>query len=76
MNEQGEDGYSHHFDGGGCGCTIYEHRPVPCSASDCRNDERIWPDFENMVPNPAVYRPDWEEMIQQQARDKRSTEDG
>lgn len=53
------DGYCVHMDRGSCRCTVYEHRPIPCRAYDCREDERIWLDFEGRVPNPEVQDPDW-----------------
>jgi Fe-S-cluster containining protein len=43
------DGYCRHLEQGGCGCTIYEQRPLPCRAYDCRNDARIWADFEKRI---------------------------
>lgn len=46
---QDADGYCHHVERGSCKCNIYENRPVVCRAYDCRNDKRIWADFENMV---------------------------
>jgi Fe-S-cluster containining protein len=49
------DGYCTHLETeNGCGCGVYEHRPVPCRAYDCRQDERIWADFENRVPSPEL----------------------
>ena len=42
-------------------CTIYEQRPAFCRHFDCRRDESIWVDFENMVVHPNVHelgRPD------------------
>ncbi len=38
-------------------CGIYEHRPQPCRTFDCREDPRIWDDFENRVlaPESAIY---------------------
>jgi Fe-S-cluster containining protein len=57
--DQHGDGYCSHIDRGACACTIYEHRPVPCRGFDCRNDKRIWLDFEARVPNPEIERPDW-----------------
>ena len=44
-------------------CTIWQHRPVPCRAFDCRQDERIWLDFENRIANPDIYREDWPACI-------------
>lgn len=61
--EQREDGYCNHVDRCGYGCTAYEHRPVPCRGFDCRNDERIWFDFESKIVNPLVNRDDWLEQV-------------
>lgn len=33
-------------------CTIYEQRPGACRAYDCRDDERVWIDFEARIPAP------------------------
>jgi hypothetical protein len=56
---QGKDGYCTHFEHGSCRCTVRENRPVPCRGYDCRNDKRIWLDFENRIPNPNIERADW-----------------
>lgn len=61
--EHGRDGYCAHLEPGSSGCSIYEHRPVPCRAFDCRKDSRIWLDFEKEKINPDVYRPDWPECL-------------
>lgn len=34
----------------GCGC--YSLRPGTCRSYDCREDRRIWLDFENRIPAP------------------------
>ena len=57
--EQGNDGYCNHMERNNCACTIYEQRPVPCRGFDCRNDERVWLDFAQMIPNPALKQADW-----------------
>ena len=31
-------------------CTIYEKRPASCRVYDCRQDPRVWIDFENRIP--------------------------
>ncbi len=31
-------------------CTIYERRPGACRAYDCRNDARVWRDFDARIP--------------------------
>jgi len=56
---QGNDGYCTHLERGTCRCTVREHRPVACRGYDCRNDKRIWRDFENRIANPNIERPDW-----------------
>src|SRR5439155_4604811 len=50
----GADGYCHHLDRESSCCSIHEHRPVPCRAYDCRGDKRIWSDFDQRVPSPAL----------------------
>lgn len=67
MIDQGQDGYCNHLDRGKLGCSIYQDRPVPCRAFDCRNDKRIWLDFEKRIPNPAVNRPNWLEYASQES---------
>ncbi len=47
---QRDDGYCCHNDPGGRGCQIYDHRPAICRSYDCRNDGRIWKDFEQRIP--------------------------
>jgi Fe-S-cluster containining protein len=46
---RGADGYCSHLERGGCRCAIYQHRPLPCRAYDCREDKRIWADFDKKV---------------------------
>ncbi|MCX6674685.1 MAG: YkgJ family cysteine cluster protein [Methanothrix sp.] len=45
-----ERGYCIHFDMDGKRCTIYENRPVVCRTYNCRDDNRIWQDFEAEIP--------------------------
>lgn len=52
MIRQGADGYCVHHDCHNHHCTVYEHRPATCRAYDCRNDRRIWIDFEQWIPAP------------------------
>ncbi len=49
---QGDDGYCVHCDPTTRGCTIYMDRPHVCRRFDCRNDKRIWLDFEKRVVAP------------------------
>lgn len=54
MNVTGEDGYCAHLERGTFRCSIYERRPAVCRQYDCRNDRRIWLDFDKMAINPAL----------------------
>jgi Fe-S-cluster containining protein len=67
MIEQGADGYCTHHDRCTRRCTIYQERPVPCRGYDCRNDKRIWLDFERRIPNPAIGRADWLDLVSQES---------
>jgi hypothetical protein len=51
---QDERGYCKHMEQSSCRCTIREHRPIPCRAYDCRQDSRIWSDFDNVIINPHL----------------------
>jgi Putative zinc- or iron-chelating domain len=51
---RGPDGYCRHLERGSCRCSIYQYRPLPCRAYDCRKDERIWADFDNKVVSPEL----------------------
>ena len=57
--DQGEDGYCIHMDRDTMGCKVYQHRPVPCRAFDCRKNGRIWLDFDQKLVNPDLYRTHW-----------------
>lgn len=45
-----EDGYCAHSEPESHRCTVYGHRPATCRTYDCRNDRRIWSDFEKRIP--------------------------
>jgi Fe-S-cluster containining protein len=47
---QREDGYCVHNEAGRC--SIYKNRPGICRSYDCRNDKRIWEDFDKRIPAP------------------------
>jgi Fe-S-cluster containining protein len=47
---QREDGYCVHNDPASRGCGVYAHRPAVCRSYDCRQDSRIWKDFEARIP--------------------------
>lgn len=54
LNRQGEDGYCVHNDPDTRGCGVYADRPAVCRGYDCREDPRIWLDFDNRVVNPDL----------------------
>jgi len=54
-----KEGYCSHIEQGTCHCTIRANRPLACRAYDCRNDKRIWTDFERRIVNPNINRADW-----------------
>lgn len=49
------DGWCHHLDRGTGGCTVYDDRPSTCRKFDCRNDARIWTDFDAGIPAPLRF---------------------
>lgn len=49
---QNDNGYCVHHDCDSRLCRIYENRPAICRTYDCRNDKRIWIDFERRIPAP------------------------
>jgi hypothetical protein len=53
FNRHDSHGYCHRLDADSHGCTVYEQRPQPCRQYSCRGDDRIWLDFDRMVPNTA-----------------------
>lgn len=63
MIDQGKDGYCNHMNRETLRCTAYENRPVPCRAFDCRTNKRIWLDFDKMIVNPEIHRPDWPHCV-------------
>jgi hypothetical protein len=54
VNARDADGCCEQLERKTCRCAVYENRPVPCRAFDCRKDKRIWLDFENKVVNPDI----------------------
>jgi len=55
MNVREEDGYCVNLERDTHRCRIYEQRPAVCRQYDCRNDRRIWLDFDAMTINPAIF---------------------
>ena len=50
--KQGADGFCAHSDQTTRACTIHAQRPHVCRAYDCRQDKRVWIDFEQRIPAP------------------------
>jgi hypothetical protein len=68
---KGEDGYCRHLDRQCLRCTVHAARPLPCRVYDCRNDPRIWLDFEGRVINPKIADPAWPHNLSPEERDPR-----
>jgi Fe-S-cluster containining protein len=39
------------------GCTVHQYRPRVCRVYDCRNDDRVWTDYENKIVAPPIRNP-------------------
>jgi Fe-S-cluster containining protein len=48
----GADGYCRHLVRNEQRCSIHGNRPVPCRGYDCRQDKRIWSDFDKRLLSP------------------------
>ena len=55
MNAREADGYCIHLQRDTLKCSIYEQRPAICREYSCRNDRRIWLDFDKMIINPNPF---------------------
>ncbi len=53
ISQKGE-GYCIHHGGDSKGCLEYENRPAFCRNYDCRNDKRIWIDYEKRIVSPET----------------------
>jgi Fe-S-cluster containining protein len=56
MNARKTDGYCIHLQRDTLTCSIYEQRPSVCRQYSCRNDQRIWLDFDKMIINPNLFK--------------------
>ena len=58
---QGEDGYCVHQEErtGAYRCGVYGNRPLICRTYTCKDDKRIWLDFEGRVINPDILNQNW-----------------
>jgi Fe-S-cluster containining protein len=55
LNRQREDGSCVHSNAETLHCDVYAHRPGVCRRYDCRQDKRIWLDFDNRQINPELH---------------------
>jgi Fe-S-cluster containining protein len=51
---QSSDGYCTHNEPETLACAIHQQRPYTCRLYDCRQDKRVWVDFEGRIPNPEL----------------------
>jgi hypothetical protein len=57
-----------HLDDGSCACTVYAERPIPCRGYSCKDDKRIWLDFERRIPQPLLHDPSWPDCLDPEDR--------
>lgn len=69
---QEKDGYCSHLDQSCSCCAIWQHRPVPCRAYDCRKDDKIWLDFEKQIINPAIRDSQWPRNVKPETNKSKS----
>jgi len=61
---RGEDGYCMHQECTGAHrCGVYGNRPLTCRTYTCKDDKRIWLDFEGRVINPGILSQDWPQPV-------------
>lgn len=54
IRQRKSDGYCVHNDPTTHGCTVHAHRPRVCRKYDCREDERVWADYEKRIPASTI----------------------
>ncbi|GAC1368695.1 MAG: hypothetical protein NVSMB32_13710 [Actinomycetota bacterium] len=58
LNRQTPEGYCVHCNVETKQCGVYGQRPAICRSYDCRNDRRIWLNFEKRTVNPDLFPDD------------------
>ena len=53
IRQRASDGFCVHNDPASHGCTVHAYRPRACRRFDCRNDARVWIDYDKRIPAPA-----------------------
>ena len=56
IRQRASDRYCVHNHPDSHGCTVHEFRPRVCRVYDCRNDDRIWLDYDQRIPAPLAHR--------------------
>jgi hypothetical protein len=69
---QEKDGYCAHLEKECWRCTVRDYRPVPCRAYDCRDDKKIWMDFEKKIINPEILKEDWPRCVSPETKGSNS----
>jgi Fe-S-cluster containining protein len=54
IRQRKSDGYCVHCSPKDLHCTVHATRPRVCRQYDCRNDKRIWIDYEQRIPTPVT----------------------
>jgi hypothetical protein len=54
--QRASDGFCVHNHPTTRGCTAHAHRPRVCRTYDCRDDKRVWIDYEKRIPAPPGVR--------------------
>ncbi len=54
IRQRESDGKCVHNDPASGFCTVHQYRPRGCRIYDCRNDPRIWTDYEKRIPAPEI----------------------
>ncbi len=52
IRQRASDGYCVHCDPDSRSCTVHAQRPRVCRSYDCRDDVRIWIDYDKRIPQP------------------------
>jgi hypothetical protein len=52
IRQRASDGYCSHNDPASHACTVHAYRPRVCRVYDCREDDRVWVDYDRRIPAP------------------------
>jgi prolipoprotein diacylglyceryltransferase/Fe-S-cluster containining protein len=66
---QGPDHYCQHLNRQQLNCSVHAHRPMVCRSYDCRQDKRIWLDFEQRIINPRINEAHWPQSLSEPSGD-------